>query len=71
MTSKEMLAFANYVREHVGFSDLNEAPLLGLLDGYGLSGAERDDMLWELHKIGAVSSVHIDSPLQVDKLPQS
>lgn len=71
MTSQEMLAFAHYVREHVGFSDSNEASLLGLLDGYGLTGPERDDMLLELHKIGAVKAVHIDSPLLLDKLPQS
>jgi hypothetical protein len=71
MTNKEMLEFADYVRKHVGTSDSNEAPLLGILDAYGLTGAERDDMISELHKIGAVKALHIDAPLLIDKLPLS
>ncbi|MEO5995462.1 MAG: hypothetical protein ABIN89_02105 [Chitinophagaceae bacterium] len=69
MTSKEMLAFADYVRKHFGSSDSNEAPLYGILDAYGLTGAEREEMINELHKIGAVKAIHIDSPLLVNKLP--
>ncbi len=71
MASKELLEFAGYVREHVGVSDSNEAPLQGILDAYGLTGAERDTMIQELHNIGAVKAMHIDAPLLIDKLPRS
>ena len=70
MTSKEIIEFANYVRKHVGSSESNEAPLFGLLDAYGLTGAERDEMINELHKIGAVKTIHIDSTLLINKLPE-
>ena len=70
MTSKDIVEFANYVRKHIGSSESNEAPLLGLLDAYGLTGAERDEMINELHKLGAVKTIHIDSPLLINKLPE-
>ena len=71
MTDKDMLEFAVYVRKHVGVSDSNEVPLYGILEAYGLTGAERDEMISELHKIGAVKTIHIDSPLLINKLPHS
>ena len=71
MTSRELLEFANFVRKHVGVSDSNETPLQGILDAYGLTGKERDEMIGELHKIGAVKIMRIDSTLHIDKLPHT
>ncbi len=69
MPSQKLLAFAEYVKTHVGVSDNNEVPVQGILDAFGLTGADRDQMLQELHAIGAVKTAHMDSPLLLDKLP--
>jgi hypothetical protein len=70
MTSRELLAFANYIRERIGVSDSNEVPLHGILDAYGLTGADREEMIGELHKTGAIRNTNIDATIAVDKLPQ-
>jgi hypothetical protein len=44
-----------------------------MLDGYGLTGPDRETMIEELHQIGAVKTVNtsIDTRILVDKLPDS
>lgn len=73
MVSRELLEFAKFIRERVGSSDSNEVRLHGMLDGYGLTGPEKDIMIKELHHIGAVKTVNtsIDTRILLDKLPDS
>jgi hypothetical protein len=69
MASKDLLEFSRFIRERIGSTEGNEPGMQGLLDAYGLTGAEREDMIEQLHKAGVVKGHGMDLRIVVEKLP--